>query len=236
LVISSSGILNINKPSGCTSFQVVRHIRSLLGASKVGHCGTLDPLASGVLIVVFGDATRQAESLMGQEKVYKADMILGIRTDSGDVTGRTIEQSQVPFFSREKIEKAFLKFMGPQRQVPPIVSAIKYQGTRLYKLARAGIEAPRPPRDIEIHSLDILDIQPAQISFRVRCSKGTYVRSLAEDIGRELGVPATLKSLVRERSGDFRVEDALTWQEISSMSREELLGKSRSAEAACVPS
>ncbi len=222
----TEGLLNINKPQGLTSFEVVRRIKRILDIPKVGHCGTLDPMATGVLLVVFGKATKQADQFMSQEKTYLAEIQWGLRTDSGDITGTVVEEAPVPEISRESVEEALLKFVGVIQQIPPMVSALKYGGRKLYEIAREGIEVVREPRTIEIRSINLLEKHPKTILIRVRCSKGTYVRTLAEDIGKALGVPATLTRLVRESSGGFQIKDSIPWAELMSLSRDALLAKS----------
>ncbi len=220
------GLLNINKPSGLTSFEVVRRIKRILDYPKIGHCGTLDPMATGVLLVVFGSATKQAERFTAQEKIYLGEVQFGLSTDSGDITGKTVEEAPVPEFSREDIQSALSRFIGKIEQVPPMVSALKYGGRKLYEFAREGRTVVRLSREIEIHSLDLLEKHAQSIKIRVRCSKGTYIRVLAEDIGKALKVPAALKTLVRESSGGFHVQDSLPWDEVMTSSREMLLSKS----------
>jgi len=217
------GLLNIQKPSGLTSFEVVRKVRRILQEKKVGHCGTLDPMAAGVLIVVFGKATKQAAQISGQDKVYRAQVRLGLSTDSGDITGKIIEESPVPDIPIEKVKTVLKNFIGLTDQIPPMVSAVKHRGRRLYALAREGITVERIPRKIEIKSIEMIQFNSPVLEFRVLCSKGTYIRVLAEDLGRALGVPATLQSLVREKSGNFRIEESLPWPQVLSSSKESLL-------------
>lgn len=222
------GLLNILKPQGLTSFQAVRRVREIIQEKKVGHCGTLDPLATGVLIVVFGRATKQASLISGQDKVYRAEVLLGLATDSGDITGKVIEESPVPEIPKENAEAALRSFIGFSDQIPPMVSALKYGGRRLYFLAREGVTVERAPRKIEIKSIQMIRFESPVLEFRVLCSKGTYIRTLAEDLGRALGVPATLQSLVREKSGDFGIEESIPWTQVLSSSKESLLARSLS--------
>lgn len=223
--VQTGGLLNINKPAGLTSFQVVKKIRTILKIKRVGHCGTLDPMAQGVLLIVFGSATAFSDELMSGEKVYWGEMRLGIKTDTGDITGKVMETMIPPQAERETVEKIFRDFVGEIDQVPPMFSAIKKNGMKLYDYARKGIEIVRPPRKVKIHSLDLLGLDPGLIRFRVACSKGTYIRSLVEDIGEVLEVPATLSALTRERSGSFAVEQSLNWNEVLRMRPDELLSK-----------
>lgn len=220
------GFLNISKPPGLTSFEAVRKVRRIIREKKVGHCGTLDPMATGVLIVVFGQATKKAALLSGQDKVYRAEIRLGLATDSGDITGKIIKESPVPEISEVQAGSALKNFMGFTDQIPPMVSALKQGGRRLYALAREGVTVERSPRRIEIKSIRMIRFESPILEFRVHCSKGTYIRSLAEDIGKVLGVPATLESLVRERSGDFGIEESLPWPQVLASSRESLLARS----------
>jgi len=221
-----SGILVINKPTRCTSFQVVREVRRILEIEKVGHCGTLDPMASGVMVILFGSATSFSEELMNHDKVYRAGMLLGIKTDTGDGTGKILHTASVPAFSRGEIENTLSKFSGEIDQIPPMFSAIKWKGRKLYEYARKGIEVERNPRKIFIHSITLLEHEKSYIQFRMACSKGTYVRSLVEDIGEVLRVPATLTDLIREKSGSFSIRESISWDDLNRMSRDELLSKS----------
>ena len=228
----SGGLLNIDKPSGITSFRVVKEARRVLGVKKVGHCGTLDPMASGVLLVVFGRATRQVPSLMLGRKVYRAAIKLGLRTDTGDVTGRVLEESAVPVIRRETILETLKKFVGTIKQVPPMYSALKHRGKKLYEYARRGVTIERPPREIEIYSLDLLEVTPDTLHVRTVCSKGTYVRTLAEDIGRALGLPAALSELVREAVGPYRIEDSIPGSSLPAMTAADLLRRAQAVEPA----
>ncbi|OGR97568.1 MAG: tRNA pseudouridine(55) synthase TruB [Elusimicrobia bacterium RIFCSPLOWO2_01_FULL_64_13] len=218
-----SGVINLIKPPGITSFQAVKAVRSILGEKRVGHCGTLDPMASGVLLVVFGAATRLSGSLMSGEKTYRGEIIFGVRTDSGDLTGKVLEEVPVPPLDPARLKAVFQTFVGEISQVPPMVSALKYGGRRLYQLAREGVTVPRAARRVTIRSFELLGIDGPRAGFRVACSKGTYVRTLAEDAGRALGLPAALASLVRERSGTFEIGAGLPWEALVGMDRQALL-------------
>ena len=220
---SKGGLLNINKPIHLTSFQVVKKVRKILGEKRVGHCGTLDPLASGVLLVLFGLATSQAENFVSSEKEYRCVMQFGIRTDTGDLDGRIIESADFVFPKKEEIERAFIAFTGEIEQIPPMFSAVKVGGQRLYKYARKGIEIKRAPRKVWIASLEFLSSNSPYLEFRAVCSKGTYIRVLAEDIGKFLGIPATVYSLVRERIGSFSIDQSLSWNDLSGMDRDRLI-------------
>jgi tRNA pseudouridine55 synthase len=214
------GVLNINKPSGITSYDVIRRLKPLVAPAQsavgsrkssvpLGHAGTLDPLASGVLLVLVGDATKASRFLLGQPKEYEADVLLGVRTDTDDITGRTVAESPVPAVSPEELDSVLLRFVGTIQQVPPAFSAIKQDGRPLYDRARRG-EAVQPrPRAVTIYELEQLGLWPPRLRLRARVSAGTYIRALARDIGAALGTEATLAGLVRTRSGCFTVEDAL---------------------------
>jgi len=225
-VKNEGGILNINKPAGLTSFAVVQQIRRILNERKVGHCGTLDPMATGVLVVLFGNAVSRQDEYMTREKVYRAGMRLGIKTDTGDITGNVVQSSLPPVLSDAAVRTALEKFTGEIEQLPPMYSAVKFKGRRLYQYAREGKEIARPPRKVNILSIDLLSIKHPVIDFRVVCSKGTYIRTLVEDIGSCLNVPATLESLERERSGGFSIDDSLGWETLVRMSREDLISRS----------
>jgi tRNA pseudouridine55 synthase len=220
------GLLVINKPSGLTSFQVVKAARKILREKKVGHCGTLDPMATGVLLVLFGEATVHSGALMSGTKVYCAEMKLGLKTDTGDITGKILQTGNVPPLTVQSVESAFRSFTGEIEQKPPMYSAVKHKGRKLYDYARDGIEIDRQPRKVTVFSLSLIELQIFLIRFRLECSKGTYVRSLVEDIGDFLGVPATLSGLERERSGQFSIRSSIAWEEFKGMNRRELLNRS----------
>jgi len=209
-----NGILNINKPAGVTSFDVVRKIKRIAGTKRVGHTGTLDPEASGVLPVCIGGATKFADYIMKDEKVYRATLRLGIITDTYDRTGNVLKTSTVSVDEDESI-KAIKSFVGRIKQVPPMYSALKVKGERLYSLARKGIEIEREPRDIEIFGIEILEINLPDIIFNVRCSKGTYIRSLCYDIGEKLNCGGTMWDLVRISSGIFSIENSVKLEDLN---------------------
>jgi tRNA pseudouridine55 synthase len=204
------GILNINKPEGKTSFNIVAVVRRLIGEQRVGHAGTLDMMASGVLPVCFGKGTRVIEFLMDAHKVYRARVKLGIVTDTYDATGRIVQQGDASNISQEQIELALNSFRGLIRQTPPMYSALRYEGKRLYKLARAGIIVNRKSRLAKVYHLELLDFKPPLVTLEVECGQGTYVRSLAHDLGQLLGCGAHLESLVRLKYGPFDIADAVT--------------------------
>lgn len=220
--LSDSGLLNIYKPSGLTSFQVVEVIRRILGIKKVGHCGTLDPLAEGILLVCFGKATKFSQIFVNQKKYYRGKMILGIATDTGDKAGKIILQKEAFPKTDSEIEKIFSLFVGEIEQTPPRYAALKYRGRKYYQYARAGEDFPRPKRKIKIYEFKLLENSFPEIGFSLSCSAGTYVRSLVEDVAAALGTCATLGSLVRERIGKFSIDDSLRWPNFQSLSREEL--------------
>ena len=204
------GILNIDKPSGRTSYRVVALVKRLSGERRVGHAGTLDPLATGVLPVCLGQATRIVEFLANATKTYRAEIELGITTDTYDASGIIIQQEDPSSIRREQVERALASFRGVIMQTPPMYSAIKHQGKKLYELARAGITVERKSRPTTIHKLDIVGFQSPLVTIEVECGKGTYIRSLAHDLGQILGCGASLKSLVRLRYGPFDIENAVS--------------------------
>jgi tRNA pseudouridine55 synthase len=203
------GILNLDKPRGPTSHDVVSRVRRVTNVRRVGHAGTLDPLATGVLLVCIGRATRVSEYLMAGQKVYRAQVHLGVTTDTYDAEGQIVEEAPVDA-SRIQVETALAQFQGTISQVPPMYSAIKRQGKPLYRLARQGIEVQREPRLVEVYRLELTDWEPPLCTLEVACSSGTYVRALAHDLGQALGYGAHLADLTRLASGGFRVEDAVT--------------------------
>lgn len=208
------GIFNIDKAVGMTSHDVVARVRRLTRQRRVGHAGTLDPAASGVLPVCLGQATRVAEYLSESGKCYRAVVVFGAVTDTYDAQGEVLRSAPV-HLTREQIAEALPAFLGQQMQMPPLYSAIKLAGQPLYKLARAGIEAERQARPIHISRLELLDWQPPELTLEVGCSKGTYIRSLAYDLGERLGCGAHLGSLVRLRSGPFTLDESLTLEELA---------------------
>ena len=206
-------IVLIDKESDWTSFDVVARMRTILKIKKIGHAGTLDPFATGLLILLVGKATKMQDGLMVSDKVYEAQIQLGERTDSFDRTGRVIASSDKKI-SAKKIIDAAKSFEGESLQLPPMFSAIKKNGKRLYELARKGIEIERDPRKIIIHSIKILDTENDSVRIRVHCSKGTYIRTLADDIGEKLGTYAYLKELRRTAIGNYNIEDSLKINEL----------------------
>jgi tRNA pseudouridine55 synthase len=203
-----TGILLVDKPEGMTSAGVIRALKGRFGGAKAGHLGTLDPFASGLLPLVLGEATKVARYLLLEEKAYEGRIRLGSETDTLDRTGATTATAAVPPLDEDAVARVQARFTGPQRQTPPMYSAVKRAGVPLYKLARKGVEVERVPRDVTIHQFECRRVEPTAIDFVVRCSKGTYVRVLAADLGRALGTVAHLERLRRTLVGPFRVEDA----------------------------
>lgn len=211
---SPTGILNLDKPQGLTSHDVVARMRQASKVKRVGHAGTLDPLATGVLLVLLGAATRVSEFLLASPKVYRAQVHLGRATDTDDAQGRVIFEGDISGLDRKRIEAFSSQFRGRIRQRPPIYSALKKEGQPLYKLARRGVEIETAPREVEIYRLQLLDWQPPILELEVECSSGTYIRALARDLGEELGCGAHLAGLVRTRVGRFPLEEAASLSEI----------------------
>ena len=210
------GVLLVDKSQAMTSHDVVAITRRSLNTKKVGHCGTLDPLATGLLIITIGRGTKIQDLLMSEDKEYVGTLKLGEETDSQDSDGQVTKSSPVPEFTREQIDAAFAKFHGDFYQTPPMVSAIKKDGVPLYKLARQGKVVEREPRFVHVYAHEIIAIRPTEIDFRVLCSKGFYVRTYAHEIGAELGCGAHLKALRRTKSGRFSVEGAITVDELKA--------------------
>jgi tRNA pseudouridine55 synthase len=201
------GLLLIDKPVGLTSFDVVRRVRKALKVRKVGHLGTLDPFATGLLPLALGEATKLAQFLLEESKTYLAVLKLGVETDTQDLTGRITGQSEA-LPAPAEVRQAAGHFVGEIEQVPPMYSAVHHQGERLYRLARRGEEVETPPRQVMVHRLEVQDINLPQVTVLVECSKGTYVRTLAHDLGRALGCGAHLIGLTRLEVGPFRLEEA----------------------------
>ena len=216
------GVLLVDKPAGLTSHDVVDRVRRHFGFRKVGHCGTLDPAATGLLILVIERATKLQDRLMSDDKMYEGTMLLGVSTDSQDADGAVIAEKPVPPLTEEDIDQVFAKFRGDLQQVPPMVSAVKHQGTPLYKLARKGKTVEREPRLVHIYDLRVLGLELPRVRLRVACTKGTYVRTLCSDVGDLLGCGAHLYELRRMRSGKFDVNDAHTLETILQQTREQL--------------
>jgi tRNA pseudouridine55 synthase len=214
-----NGILNVLKPPGMTSFDVVGHLKKVLAEKKIGHTGTLDPGAAGVLPVCVGSATRAVGYLTEKDKLYRAELTLGIATDTQDSFGNVLYRKE-PDVTEEQIMEVMKGFMGRQLQIPPMYSAIKVEGKRLYELARSGITIERKPREIEIFKIDIIEINGDKILFDVLCSKGTYIRTLCSDIGEKLLCGGHMSFLLRLRSGEYDLLSSLTLEEISDSFRD----------------
>ena len=219
MIHRTDGILLIDKAVGETSHGVVKKVRAVFGSSKnkkVGHAGTLDPFATGLLIILLGQGTRLSNYIMSEDKQYLATMTLGIETDTLDPTGKVLRSTIVPDIKKDDIQKIIQGFTGNIEQTPPAYSAIKLKGTPAYKMARRGIEVELKKRMVTISFIRIISINLPDITMEIGCSKGTYIRSLAADIGRRLGPGGYLKSLRRLRCGDFGIEQAVASKEISS--------------------
>jgi tRNA pseudouridine55 synthase len=202
------GVVLVNKPIGITSFAAVKKVSKQLQAKKVGHCGTLDPFASGLLIVTLNNATKIARFIESQNKEYVATLVLGIKTDSGDNTGKVIKRLKPPKFEVLQLNDVIKSFIGKQNQIPPMHSAIKVNGQKLYELARKGKTIDRQPRPIEIYDIKLIKYRGNTLTFKVNCTKGTYIRTLAEDLAKRLGCVGHLKNLERTAIGDFLLADA----------------------------
>ena len=217
-----SGILLVDKPADWTSFDVVNCVRGRFNIPKVGHCGTLDPAATGLLVLVLGKFTAYASKLSGDNKTYEATLRLGIETDTQDMAGEILAEKPWEQVTAEEACAALLAKRGKSMQLPPMVSAVKKDGKRLYELARKGIEVEREPREIEIFSLDIGAVEMPRIGFTAECSKGTYMRTLCADIGEQLGCGGVLESLRRTRCGRFSIEHAISIDRIKEMEQEDI--------------
>ncbi len=212
------GIINVNKPLGITSHDVVYRLRKILGIKKIGHTGTLDPDAEGVLPMCIGRGTKLAEELTAKEKQYLAELTLGLTTDTQDISGTVLSESEVKS-TKDEIENAIMSFVGEVDQIPPMFSAIKVDGKKLYELAREGKTIDMPPRKVTVLNIEIIgiDMENKKVKFLVDCSKGTYIRTLCHDIGQKLGCGGVMSALKRTRSGDFRIENSYTLEEIATM-------------------
>lgn len=208
------GLIVVNKEEGMSSFQVVRQVGKILNEKKVGHLGTLDPLATGVLVVAVGKGTKIIEYLDKSEKEYLATVQMGLETDTLDVTGTILEEITFVPPPKEQLEQVLSKFMGTYLQEVPLYSAVHVEGKRLYQYARENKEVMLPKREVTIEKIDLVRYEEGTFTFRCSVSKGTYIRSLIRDIGRMLDIPCTMKSLVRLRQGTFRLEDASTLEEM----------------------
>jgi tRNA pseudouridine55 synthase len=220
-----NGLIIVNKPPGITSYTVVKRVKKILKVRKAGHTGTLDPFAQGILVVCLNEGTKLAPFLVEEDKEYQAMLRLGIETDTQDITGRIINDNSPVHIANTQIEGTFKNFQGKIMQVPPMYSALKYNGVPLYRLARKGKEIERAQREVEIKELSIVKIDLPWVFFRVVCSKGTYIRTLASDLGNYLGCGACLETLNRTRSGSFQLEDSVTLENLEKTSLEEVEDK-----------
>jgi len=209
-----SGIINVNKPAGMTSHDVVNAVRRKLKMRRVGHAGTLDPLATGVLIILLGKSTKLFDKFSSFDKGYQATLTLGLTTTTADIEGKILKRLPYDHVTRDQTQEVLRKFVGEIEQVPPMVSAVKFQGKRLYQLARKGLEVQREPRRIKIDSLNLENFSLPYVSFSVECSKGTYVRKLGEDIGELLGCGACISQIKRTRVGPFGIENSIALESV----------------------
>lgn len=211
------GVLLVDKPQGLTSHDVVYRLRRKLSMQKIGHAGTLDPMATGLLIMLIGKATRISQYLMSADKVYEGEATLGVVTDSQDAEGEVLTTVPVPALTEAQVRATMKGFLGDQYQIPPMHSAIKRDGVPLYKLARKGEEVEREPRFIRVMAFDLLSFAPPKLTFRLACTKGTYVRTVAHDLGQKLGCGAHLSALRRTGSGKFGIAQCLPLDQIEAM-------------------
>lgn len=216
------GVLLVDKPILWTSHDVVDYVRRLIGQKKVGHAGTLDPMATGLLVILVGRATKLSGSLTECDKEYRGSMHLGLRTDTQDLEGRIVETADYEGVTPARLEELFRSFQGNLEQKPPIYSAVRQGGRKLYEYSRRGDTVDIASRPISIRSMSLDALELPEVYFTVACSKGTYVRSLCEDIGQRLGIGATLSALVRTRSGSFRLGDAISLKNLASLNREQI--------------
>ena len=210
------GIIVVNKPKGITSFDVIRKLKKILKTKKIGHTGTLDPLATGVMLVCVGKATKLASDLEAKDKVYIADFDIGYATDTYDIEGKKIAENIIEV-SKENLKQSIKKFIGNIKQIPPMYSAIKIDGNKLYHLARKGIEVERPKRDVTIEYINLLDFKDNKVKIETKVSKGCYIRSLIYDIGQDLGTYATMTALQRKQVGDYSLENSYSLEQIEKM-------------------
>ena len=212
--MEASGLILVEKGQGVTSFQVVAQLRRLLRIHKIGHGGTLDPHATGLLPILLGEATKLTPFLTDQDKEYEVTLLLGVLTDTLDITGRVLAERPVPPLSAGRVQELLRGFVGDIQQIPPMFSALHHHGRRLYELARQGFTVERPPRTVRVHAIELLELALPRLTLRVTCGKGTYVRSLCADLGDAVGCGATVERLARVRVGRFSLADALPWSEL----------------------
>ncbi len=219
------GILLLDKPSGISSNRALQDMRHFLNARKAGHTGSLDPLATGLLPLCFGEATKVSGLMLDDDKSYQVVIQLGVMTDTGDLEGQIIAEKPVPELTQARLDACWQHFSGDIDQVPPMYSALKHEGKKLYELAREGIQIERKARRVSIYQLQQLNWEGDCLTLAVDCSKGTYIRSLAEDIGHYLGTCATVKALRRTRAGIFKIDQALTLDALKAMTPEAVIGQ-----------
>jgi len=210
-----NGILVIDKPSDITSHDVVDIVRKKFKMKQVGHAGTLDPLATGVLVILLGQATKLFNKFSAFDKAYVATIKFGITTDTADIRGKIIDQKPYDFIIEKEVKDVFKTFLGEIDQVPPMVSALKHKGKRLYQLARKGVEVAREPRRVKIYKLDLLNFALPEVKFLLECSKGTYVRKIAEDVGSRLGCGGCISQIHRIQVGPFHIDHAIKIEDFS---------------------
>ncbi len=209
------GIIVVDKPSGMTSHDVVAIVRRKIRNKRVGHAGTLDPLATGVLVILVGPSTKLFDKFVGFDKGYGATLKLGVKTRSADIQGEVLSERPFESVTQAMVEASFRKFTGLIDQVPPMVSAVKYEGQRLYKLARKGIEVKREPRQVRVDVLNLIEFTSPLVRFHLDCSKGTYVRQIAEDVGEDLGCGACITEIRRTKVGPFIINDAVKLDDVN---------------------
>lgn len=210
------GIIVVDKPSGMTSHDVVAIVRRTLRFKRIGHAGTLDPLATGVLVILVGKSTRLFDKFVAFDKAYDATLKLGVKTHSADIQGEVLLERPCEGVTRAMVEGSFRKFTGLIDQVPPMVSAVKHKGERLYKLARKGIAVERAPRQVRIDALQLLEFAPPFVKFNLACSKGTYVRQVADDVGEDLGCGACITEIRRTLVGPFTIKEAVRLDDVNA--------------------
>lgn len=219
---TKNGVLLVNKPVGWTSHDVVAFVRARFNIPKCGHCGTLDPAATGLLVIVLGKFTRLSQKFSGEDKTYEGTILLGTETDSQDMDGKVVRRGDWSGVTEEKLRRVFASFVGDIEQIPPMVSAVKKDGARLYELARKGQEVRRDPKAVSIYSLNVVRIALPYADFTVDCSKGTYIRTLCADAGTKLGCGAVLYRLNRLRSGAFTLGDAVGIETLRQWTQDDL--------------
>lgn len=219
------GVINVYKEQGFTSHDVVAKLRGIVGQKKIGHTGTLDPDAVGVLPVCLGRATKLCDMLTDKDKVYEAVMLLGVETDTQDTTGQILKSSETDEITEEQVRAAVLDFVGDYNQVPPMYSALKINGKKLYEIAREGKTVERAARRVQIFDIEILSIALPRVTMKVHCSKGTYIRTLCHDIGQKLGCGACMEKLTRTKVSRFEIKDSLTLAQIEVLKKEDRLSE-----------